>query len=69
VPVVELRSDPMDTQHGPKSKPRFEIVEWKIDTVGATALPASVDPKLTTSDDDFGNDSAVDHNLNDEIPY
>jgi hypothetical protein len=64
VPVVELRAEEMQTKYGRKSKPLFQIVDWKFDHTNV----ASVDRQLTAADDDFGDDD-VDPDLNDKIPF
>jgi hypothetical protein len=67
VPVVELRAEEMPTKHGRKSKPKFEIVDWKVTDTTETV---PVERQLTAADDDFGSGSGnVDRNLNDEIPF
>jgi hypothetical protein len=65
VPVVELRAEEMPTKYGRKSKPKFEIVDWKFSDTDETV---PVERQLTAADDDFGN-GVVDHNLNDEIAF
>jgi len=68
VPVVELRSEEMLTRYGRKSKPRFEIVDWRLTAETNTTVP--VERQLTASDDDFGNGNGnCNTNLNDEIPF
>jgi len=67
VPVVELRAEEMPTKHGRKSKPKFEIVDWKFTDINETV---PVERQLTAADDDFGSGSGnVDRNLNDEIGF
>ena len=60
--VVDRRS------YGRKSKPRFEIVDWRLTAETNTTVP--VERQLTASDDDFGNGNGnCNTNLNDEIPF
>ena len=69
VPVVELRAEEMETQYGLKSKPKFEIVDWKFSDIAEAVVPQE-QRQLTSADDDFGNGNGhVDRNLNDSIPY
>jgi len=66
VAVIALRSEEMPTQFGRKSKPKFEIVDWRFNDTNES-VPA--ERQLTASDDDFGSDGRIDRDLNDQLPY
>jgi hypothetical protein len=68
VPIVELRAEEMPTKYGRKSKPKFEIIDWRYSDTTETV---PVERQLTAADDDFGGDGGgiVARTLNDEIPF
>jgi hypothetical protein len=69
VPIVELRAEEMPTKHGMKSKPKFQIVDWKLSDIAETVV-SQEQRQLTAADDDFGGGGGnVDRNLDDEIPF
>jgi hypothetical protein len=68
VPLIELRAEEMPTKHGMKSKPRFDVIDWRFNDIAETEVPQE-QRQLTASDDDFGADTSVDPKLNDEIAF
>jgi hypothetical protein len=59
----------MPTKHGMKSKPKFQIVDWKLSDIAETVV-SQEQRQLTAADDDFGGGGGnVDRNLDDEIPF
>jgi hypothetical protein len=50
-----------------KSKPKFEIVDWRYSDTTETV---PVERQLTAADDDFGSSNGiVDRNLDDKLPF
>jgi hypothetical protein len=60
-PIVELRSAPMKTDYGMKSKPVLKVVGWTDG--GAVSEAVSEEPKAISPPAKAGGD------LNDEIPF
>lgn len=56
VPLVGFASASMPTQHGPRPRPRFDVIEWR--NLGDGAVPA-----LATATPSWGRD------MDDEIPF